>query len=156
MTKVKLARTKPTKIAYIEHRGNFAKIPWGDDLAKLYGYAKAHKLRPAMHPIGIYPDDPAKVPESALRSEVALPIRGDAPPEGDILVKALPEMDVATLKFRGPSTEYARAYAEIQAWVDANGFVAAGPAMEVYTKRPKVRGGQTELTATIEVPVRKR
>ncbi|HKZ60772.1 MAG TPA: GyrI-like domain-containing protein [Candidatus Thermoplasmatota archaeon] len=156
MTKVKLTHTKAMQVAYIEHRGSFSSIPWEEDIGKLYGYAKAHKLRPAMRPMGIYPDDPKKVPEERLRSEVALPVRGPATPEGEIRVKALPETDMATVKFRGPTSDISRVYTEVHAWIQANGYVPAGAPMELYTKKPKVVGGRTELTAKIEIPVRRR
>jgi AraC family transcriptional regulator len=151
-----VAHTKPTQVAYIEHRGSFSSIPWEADLGRLYGFAKAHKLRPAMHPMGIYPDNPATVPESELRSEVALPVRGEASPEGDIRVKTLPEGDVATLKFHGPTAGLAGAYAEVESWIKDHGYIAAGAPFEVYTRKPKRTRGATELTAKIEVPVRKR
>lgn len=151
-----MTHTKATQVAYIEHRGSFSSVPWEEDMRKLYGYAKAHKLRPAMHPMGIYHDNPATVPESELRSEVALPVKGRASPEGEIHVKALPEMDVAVMKFQGPATEFAAAYAQIRSWVEAHGFVQVGSPIEIYRKKPKVVGGKREIAATIEFPVGKR
>ena len=70
--------------------------------------------------------------------------------------KALPETDMATVKFRGPTSDISRVYTEVHAWIQANGYVPAGAPMELYTKKPKVVGGRTELTAKIEIPVRRR
>jgi len=63
---------------------------------------------------------------------------------------------LATVKFRGPTSDISRVYTEVHAWIQANGYVPAGAPMELYTKKPKVVGGRTELTAKIEIPVRRR
>jgi len=37
-----------------------------------------------------------------------------------------------------------------------NNYEWAGPAVEVYTKKPKVVGGETMIYAEVQVPVRKK
>jgi DNA gyrase inhibitor GyrI len=156
MAKIKVARRKPSRIAYIEHRGPYQDIPWDTSIEKLYAFAKRHKLRPGFRPLGIYPDDPKTTDPAACRTEVALPIRGDAPGEGEVHVRELPATEVATRPFEGTSADYEKAYAELAQWVQSNGYEPAGAPREVYTKKPKVVGGATYLYSRIEFPVRKR
>jgi AraC family transcriptional regulator len=156
MTRVKLARRKPTKIAYLEHRGPYQDIPWDTSIEKLYAFAKKHKLRPGFRPMGIYPDDPATTAPAQCRTEVAIPVKGEANGEGDVRVRLLAGSQVAVRKFEGTSADYEQAYKEIGEWVKANGYERNGDPLEVYTKKPKVVGGQTRLFSRIEMPVRRR
>lgn len=156
MTKVKVSHRKPTKVAYIEHHGPYEQVPWGEDIEKLYAYAKQSHLRPGFRPMAIYPDDPATTERSKCRSQVALPVKGEARPTEEVLVADLPATDVAEMRFEGPSSAYEGAYATLRRWVDANGYELAGAPREVFTKKPKVVAGQTRLYSRIELPVRRR
>ena len=78
MAKPKLEDRKPTSIAYIEHMGAFDKIPWQQDIEKLYGWAKEQKVMPGFYPIGIYLDDPKSVSLEKCRSQVAITFKGEA------------------------------------------------------------------------------
>ena len=156
MAKVKVERTKPMKIAYVEHVGAYGSIPFGRYFERLYGWAKERKVRPGFHPLGIMHDSPKETPPERCRTDVAIPIYGDAAPSGNVKVKDLPAMDVATLSFKGPASEYQAAYDALGAWISEHGYEIAGPCLEVYSKKPQRVGGQTILYAKIEAPVRKK
>lgn len=154
--KVKVAHRKPLKVAYIEHHGPYGSVPWDEDIQKLYAYAKRERLRPGFRPMAIYPDDPATTDPAKCRSQVALPVKGEARPTDEVLVADLPAMEVAAMKYEGPSGGYEAAYAALRSWVETNGYELAGAPMEVFMKRPKAVGGTTRLYSRIEFPVRKR
>lgn len=156
MAKVKVERKKPMKLAYVEHVGPYGSIPFDRYIEQLYGWAKAQKVRPGFHPLGIFHDSPRETPPERCRSDIAIPIYGDAAPAGTVKVKDLPAMDVATLSFKGTSSEYQGAYDALGAWIAEHGYEWAGPSMEVYSKKPETVGGKTIMYAKIEAPVRKR
>jgi effector-binding domain-containing protein len=154
MAKVKLEKRKPLRLAYVEHTGDYGEIPFEKYMEKLYGWAKAHKVRPGMQGYGIYHDSPEEKPPEELRSEIAIPIYGEAEPEGDVRVKDLPAMEVATISHKGPGAAFKDTYRELSEWIAENGYEWAGPSIEVYSKRPEVVDGETILYAKIMAPVK--
>ncbi len=58
MEKIKLEKTKPMKLAYIEHVGDYGEILFNDYISRLYAWAKENKVRPGFTSIGIYLDNP--------------------------------------------------------------------------------------------------
>ena len=60
--KPKFEERKEVMCAYIEHQGPYDDIPWGELMGELYGWAKEQKVMPGFYPMGIYLDDPQKVP----------------------------------------------------------------------------------------------
>lgn len=154
--KVKLERRKPVRLAYIEHVGAYDAIPFEDYVNRLYGWAREVKVRPGFYPIGIFHDSPEETPPERCRSEIAIPITGEAPGRGDVRIRDMPAMQVAAISHRGPSSDYAKTYRALSEWVAEHGYEWAGPSMEVYTKKPKEIGGQIVHYAKIMAPVRKK
>ena len=68
----------------------------------------------------------------------------------------MPAMDVAVVKFKGPSRELRNTYKEIAEWMDENGYDWNGPCLEVYSKKPKEVNGEMYLFSTIQVPIKKK
>lgn len=156
MAGIKVEKRKPVKLAYIEHVGSYGAIPFDDYIPRLYGWAKKARVRPGMYTLGIFHDMPDRTPPERCRSEIGIPITGEAAAEGDIRIKEIPEMDVAALSFKGPAEDYGKAYAELGAWIAEHGYEGAGPSMESYTKKPEQLGGKTILYAKIMFPVRRK
>ncbi|UCE37906.1 MAG: GyrI-like domain-containing protein [Thermoplasmata archaeon] len=156
MAGVKIKTINAQKLAYLEHTGDYSSIPYGQYFDKLYAWAKEKKVRPGFKPLGIFHDNPEKTPPEQCRSEIAIPIIGDAESDEEIKVKELPEMEVAVIKHKGSSEEYQNTYKTLGEWIIQNGYEWAGPCMEVYTKKPKVKGEQTIMYATIQAPVKKK
>lgn len=154
MAKIKVKKTKPMKVAYVEHVGEYGKVPWDEYMEKLFAWAKEHKVRPGFKGIGIYYDNPEEEPPEECRSEIAIPIKGEASSANDIKVKDLLAIEIAETKFRGPSSQIGEMYKEVNEWMEANGYEWAGPAMEIYTRKPKVIGNETILRMTVQVPVK--
>ena len=138
MAKIKVEKTKPMKIAYIEHVGAYGEIPYEKYYSRLYEWAKENKIRPGFQALSLCYDNPHETPPAQCRSEVAIPIKGTATSSEDIKIKELPSMEVAQIKHKGSSEEYKNSYKTLNDWIVQNGYEWAGPSMEVYTKKPKV------------------
>ena len=156
MAGIKIKTIKPQKVAYLEHTGDYSAIPYDKYFEQLYAWAKEKNVRPGFKPLGIFHDNPGKTPPEQCKSEIALPIVGDAESDEEIKVKELPSMEVAVIKHKGSSEEYKNTYKILGDWITENGYDWAGPCMEVYTKKPKVKGDTTIMFATIQAPVKKK
>jgi effector-binding domain-containing protein len=156
MPRVKVEHTKPMTVAYIEHQGPYDEIPFPTYVERLYGWAKRNRIRPGFHPLAIYYDLPAGMPRENLRSEIAIPVYGRPKSEGEVKVRRLRAMNVATISHKGPSREYPNTYRFLSEWVDTHGYRWAGPAIEVYSKKPEVKDGETIVFAKIEAPITKK
>jgi effector-binding domain-containing protein len=156
MAGMKLEKRKQTDIAFISHVGPHDKVPWGEYIEKLYGWAKSNKVMPGFYPMAIYPDDPRKTPPDKVRTEIALPFKGKARPTAEIKVKRLPEMRVATISHKGPGSEYVNTYAKLTRWVEEKGLEVTGPPIEIFSKKPEVINGVQILHSKVIMPVAKK
>ena len=147
---------KATDVAYIEHAGPYDKVPWGEYIERLYGWAKGQKVMPGFYPFAIYLDDPEKVSPGNLRSEIAITFKGKAAGKGGVRTKRLPAMKVASISHKGPGSEFKNTYAKLNEWKASKGYVCAGPPIEAYTKKPEVVNGVTILYAKVMMPVKKK
>jgi len=159
MANPKLESRKATSIAYIEHKGAYGEVPWGEYMEKLYGWAKEQKVMPGFFPMAICYDNPDEVPAKKCRSDIAITFKafkGKAKATKGIKTKKLPAMKVVTLSHKGPGSEFGNTYAKIGHWVHEHGYEASAAPMEIYSKKPEVVKGITIIYAKIMVPVKKR
>jgi AraC family transcriptional regulator len=156
MAGIKIKTIKPQKLAYIEHTGDYSSIPYDNYYEKLYSWAKEKKVRPGFKALGIFHDNPDKTPPEQCRSEICIPIVGEAESDEEIKVKELPTMEVAQIKHKGSSKEYKNTYQNLNEWITQNGYEWAGPSMEVYSKKPITKGEETIISATIQAPIKKK
>lgn len=156
MEKIKMKTFKSLKLAYIEHMGPYDKVPYDEYVPRLYAWAKEKKVRPGFKNINVFHDDPQKIDPLKCRCWIGIPISGNASSDGKIKIEKIPEMQVATMKFKGPNTQYQKAYRAIGKWIDENGYDWDGPSYEVCSKKPKIVDGQMVLSTTIHVPIKKK
>ena len=156
MASIKLESRKPMTIAYIEHVGSYGNIPFDKYFGQLYGWAKENKVMPGFHPIGIYHNSPRKTPQEECKASIAIPIYGKGKPSGNIKIKKLPAMKVASYSHKGPSSEYQNSYDKLESWIKENGYALADCPIEVYSKKPEVVKGEMILYAKIMIPVKKK
>lgn len=152
----KLESRKATDIAVIEHVGPYDKIPWDEYIPRLYGWAKEQKVMPGFYPIGIYHDVPESTTPEKLRSDVAIAFKGKGKASRGIVLKKLPAMKVATISHKGPGSEYKDTYARLHQWIAEKGLRAAGPPIEIYSRKPEVLRGRTILHAKVMIPVKRK
>ena len=153
MTKIKIKKRKPTKVAFIEHTGEYSSIPFDEDISKLYAFAKKQKLRPGFKPFAIYPDDPNTGDWDKIRTRIAITVNKLAEGSEEVQVEELPQMKVASMKFKGSSEEYKQAYGELWKWIEEQGFKLNGPPLEIWGKKPKVVEGKTIINSEIQAPI---
>jgi len=156
MAKVKIKKTKPMTLAYIEHTGDYGEIPFDEYISKLYEWVKKQKARPGFKTIGIYHDNPEEKPPAECRSEIGIPIKGMANPDEEIKIKEVPALDVAVIKHSAPASKLTETYHNLMKWMEENGYEWDGPGIEVYTKKPKVVSGETIIYATVQAPIKKK
>ncbi len=151
--KPKFEERKETMLAYIEHQGPYDDMPWGELMTELYGWAKEQKVMPGFHPMGIYHDDPQRVPRQKLRSDVAISFKGDGKVTARVKTRALPAMKVATLSFKGPGSDLGKAYVVLGEFIKSQGHRPSGSSIEIYSKRPEIVDGVIILYSKIMMPV---
>jgi effector-binding domain-containing protein len=153
--KIKVKKRSETAIAYIEARGPYGKIPYGELYEKLFAWAKEAKAAPGFTTFAIYASCPKETAEADLVTKVGIPLYKSAEPKGDVKVDRLPGMEVAVKRHEGPAEEYDKSYGELTKWISDNGYKITGPAMEIFTKKPKVRDGKNIIFSEIQFPVAK-
>ena len=135
LSKIKIKKKKPTKIAYIEHTGEYSTIPFDQDISTLYTFARKNRLRPGFKPFAVYPDDPNEDSWDKVRTRVAISINKLIDSSENIVTTELPKMEVACMKFSGPAEDYQKAYANLWKWVKDNGYKLNGHPMEFWVKK---------------------
>ena len=156
MDKIKIQKLKPIKKAYIEHIGKYDEVPYDKYVPRLYEWAKENKVRPGFKNINVFHDDPQEKNPSECKSWIGIPIKGNTKSDDEVKIQEMQEMEVATMKFKGPGSEYKNAYQKINDWMNENGFEWAGPSLEVCSKKPKMVNGEMILSTTIHVPIKKK
>ena len=156
MAGVKLESRKAMTIAYIEYVGSYGSIPFDRYIGQLYGWAKENKIMPGFHPIGIFHSNPKETPPEECKTSIAIPIYGKGKPSGDIKIKKLPAMKVASYSHKGSASEYQNSYGKMEAWIKEKGYALSACPMEVYSKKPEVVKGEMILYAKIMMPVKKK
>lgn len=154
--KIRIKKRKATNLAYIEHTGDYGQIPFEEYMKKLMTWAKENKAKPGWKLTGIYYDDPMKTSPEQCRSEIGIPVRGNPPSGDEVKVKEIPGTEVATLYHKAPAEEYPNSYKTLFDWIAANDYELTGAPMEIYTKKPKVKGGKTIIYSEIQFPVKKK
>jgi effector-binding domain-containing protein len=84
--------------------------------------------------------------------EIGIPVDKILPGMDDISPSELPMGEVVTALYKGAYGEMEKAYNEITAWINANGYKPTGPAYEIYYNSP-AEVTESELLTRIEFPV---
>ncbi len=134
------------RVAYVSQVGPFREaVKRGFD--QLFAWVAANNVQPLGASLGIFYDDPAKVPIDQVRSEMCVPVASEVQGSGEVQVKEIGDVDVAAIVYQGEQS-IDRAYNEVYDWLRAQGYRDAGAPMETYLSMP----GE-ELRAEIAVPI---
>lgn len=122
----------------------------GERYGRLLGFASAHGLEIAGHPLTLTESPDGDV----WHFEAALPVRTRAPLQGeqDIEVKQLAAGRVLVVQHVGPYDRLAATVARLMAYAAASGFRRNGPIREIYVSDP----GDTapdDLVTKIVMPI---
>ncbi len=156
MAAPKLESRNAANLAYIAHVGPYDELPWEESIQRLYNWAKTQKVMPGFYPMALYHGDPETTPPESRRTEIAITFKGRAKEEGDVHIRKLPAMRVATVSHHAPASEFTATYEKLKDWISKKNYEISGPPIEVYSKRPEVVGDVTVLHAKIMMPVEKK
>lgn len=141
-----IKRFPTTRVAFVSEVGPFHEaIPRG--FQRLFAWLNANNISPIGSSLGIFHDDPAKVPADQLRSEMCVPVAPEVQGSGEVQVKEIAEFEAAAIVYQGQGNT-TRAYNEVYDWLRAQGYRDVGSPIEVYLSQP----GE-ELRAEIYVPI---
>ena len=137
-----------TRVAYVSEMGAMGEaVKHGFD--QLFAWVGAQNVQPRGPSIGIFYDDPAKVPAEKQRSELCVPVGDNVQPSGAVQIKDIGDVQVATIVYQG-ADNIMTAYNELYDWLHAQGYRDVGAPMETYLSMP----GE-ELRAEVAVPIAK-
>jgi len=126
--------TVPTlRLAGVDHYGPFATM--GATFAKLAAWAAGNKIEEyGTRYIGIYPDDPERVPADRLHAIAAMTVGPQIVGEGDVRIFDLPGGPCARVLFKGPYAELEAVYRWLyRDWLPTSGHDPADrPCFEEY------------------------
>lgn len=104
-------------------------------MANLVAWLEKNKVQPAGGPCAVFYTGP-EVPQDSAKWEVCIPVPAGTKGDKDVIVKTMPPTQVAKTLHVGPHEGAAATYEKLAKWVDENGYVIAGPAMEFYLNDP--------------------
>ena len=146
--------TAPIRVAALAHHGTYANI--GSTFERLLAMAAGQGLLgPNVRTFGIYYDDPAATPVSALRADACLAIPDDRAPSGDLQIREIRGGRYAVVRHVGPYAELDRPYKWLYGtWLTQSGEEPGNaPLVEEYVNDARTVP-PTELETDIWLPLR--
>jgi AraC family transcriptional regulator len=104
-------------------------------------------------PLGIYYNDPEKVPVDSLRWDVCVPVPPGSKAEAPFAVLEQSEMQAAVVTCTGPYQGTAPCYGVLTAWLEKNSYAIAGPVQEHWLSDPSTP--PEKMQSKIVFPVKK-
>ncbi len=110
----------------------------GMKIGELFAWLGTAGVKMTGAPFGVYYDDPESVPPESTRYEIGAPVSPDAESDPDAGVEVRPWGGILLAKTMhlGGYDKLTATYCALQAWVDANEYFIAGPAIEFYLNSP--------------------
>jgi AraC family transcriptional regulator len=149
-----IRQTAPIRVAALAHQGLYMNI--GATFERLLALAGGQGLlTPDVRTFGIYYDDPAATPASALRADACLAISGGRAPTGELQLKEVRGGRYAVVLHVGPYAELERPYKWLYGtWLAQSGEEPDNaPTVEEYLNDAR-RVPATELRTEIWLPLR--
>jgi AraC family transcriptional regulator len=149
-----IRQTAPIRVAALAHQGPYMNI--GATFERLLAMAGGQGLlTPDVRTFGIYYDDPAATPASALRADACLAISGGRSPTGELQLKEVRGGRYAVVLHVGPYAELERPYKWLYgSWLAQSGEEPDNaPTVEEYLNDAR-RVPATELRTEIWLPLR--
>lgn len=92
------------------------------------------------YPFCLFYDNPTETPEEELRSEACIPVAARFKPAGKVMVKEIPETEVAETRHEGSSEKFAETYGPFLEGLLNSGYQIVGPAREYFMAVADARG----------------
>jgi AraC family transcriptional regulator len=106
-------------------------------------------------PFGWFYDNPEKVEAHRLRSKVGFPFKGEAKPEGNIMIKEIPAQEVLFTIHKGSYREVGPSYTALFQYAREKGYIPLGCPMEIYLNDP-AKVPESELLTEIQLPIKRK
>jgi effector-binding domain-containing protein len=104
----------------------------------------------------IYYEDPADTKAGDLTSKHGFPVGADSDPIEGVVIEEIPAAEVAAITYMGEYNEAGNAWSDLMTYIEAEGYVFAGPPMEVYLVSPNDTDKPEEWTTEIRWAVMKK
>jgi len=156
MHEIAITKIPAMTLIAVEHRGSYMSI--GKSFDRLFmTLGSRNMIRPSMRMIGVYLDDPTKVPEAELRSQAGVVSDGHGalPVEEPLFTTTIRGGDYAVLMYKGPYGDMRLAYDWLFGqWLPTSGREADdAPIFEAYLNSPRDTP-PTELRTDIHLPLK--
>lgn len=137
-TTVEIRTFAPRRVAAVRHQGAYQHI--GTAFERIVAWAKSRDLmRQGMEVIGIFYDDPDRLPAERLRSDACLAIPdgaqvNGAPADGEVQMLTIEGGPYAVVTHRGPYSELPAIYRHLYCeWMESSGHRPRPlPCFEIY------------------------
>jgi effector-binding domain-containing protein len=133
------------------HTGPFAEISTSID--EFLNYLGTTGIEPTGDLGGAFFDDPATTPPEETRYEIRIPVVAGTAAEEPYEVRTTEAMKTAAVLLVGSYERISKMYPAVYAWVEANGYVPAGPLMEIYLVHPGSGVTPGEYQTEVHIPV---
>lgn len=94
--------------------------------------------------------------ESDVDVEVQTVVKGNYEDTENVRFKVEPEIDVASIIFKGAYEQFSNVYAALATWVEANGYKFSGPMIDIYHVSPHETNNPEEYVTEVCCPVNKK
>lgn len=153
---ITLKTVEPFFYAAIEMSGSY------DDhssaFSSLYEQAGIQNLDMQQAPFGVYYNNPTDTPTEELKWEIGLPLSSEKELKDPLKLKKWDYTQIVTRLFTGSYSSEAmgNSYIEMFTWIQANGYVPAGPMVQKFVTNPE-QNTDGEWVGTVEMcqPVQK-
>ena len=149
-----IRHTAPIRVAALRHRGPYMNV--GSTFERLLALAGGQGLLgPGLRTFGIYYDDPAATPASALRADACLAVPDGRAPSGELELREIRGGRFAVVRHIGPYAELERPYKWLYGtWLAQSGEEPDNaPTVEEYLNDARTVP-PTELETEIWLPLR--
>jgi len=121
-------------------------------ISKVMGYVMPRGIMRGA-PLGLYYNDPEKVPVDSLRWDICVPVPPETKAEAPFVLLTLPEMQAAVVTCTGPYEGTTPCYGALTAWLEKNRYAIAGPVQEHWFSQPGT--APETMQSRIVFPVKK-
>ena len=132
-------------VASVTHLGPVSELPVA--MGGLTTWAASAGLQPAGAPFGVFHGSP-ETPTDSVQFEACMPVPAGtvADSASGIAVKEFGGFTFAAMTHVGPYESLQPAYDSLAVWIDNNGYVITGPAVEFYLSDPQTVPAESTRT----------
>ena len=133
------------------YTGSFSEI--GDRITEFIAFLVEQNIEVTGDLGAAFFDDPATTPPEETRYEIRIPVAPETAVAAPFEIKVMEPLNTAAVLLIGSYESISDRYSEIYTWVDENGYVPAGPLMEIYLVHPGSDVPPEQYETEVHVPV---